>query len=82
MSNNLLQNLDFLSSVLIDIIVFTDFHVLIGKLPEGGSKINRVSLNRCPPYTEIFSKRRKIYSVCVESLSMLLFRTKKQPDES
>ena len=24
----------------------------------------------CPPGTEIFSKRRKIYSLCVESLSM------------
>ena len=47
MSNNLLQNLDFLSSVLIDRIVFTDFHILIGKPPEGGSKINRLSLNRC-----------------------------------
>ena len=43
---------------------------MFGKLPEGSSKINRISLNRCPPYTEIFSKRRKIYSVCVESLSM------------
>ena len=42
----------------------------LGKLPEGSSKINRLSLNRCPPYTEIFSKRRKIYAVCVESLSM------------
>ena len=40
----------------------------LGKLPGGSSKINRLSLNRCPPYTEIFSKRRKIYSVCVESL--------------
>ena len=29
-------------------------YVLIGKLPEGSSKINRLSLNRCPPYTEIF----------------------------
>ena len=29
-----------------------------------------VSLNRCSPDTEIFSKRRKIYSICVESLSM------------
>ena len=36
----------------------------------GNSKINMFSLNRCPPDTEIFSKRRKIYSVCVESLSM------------
>ena len=44
--------------------------VLLGKLPKGSFKINRVSLNRCPPYTEIFSKRRKICSVCVESLSM------------
>ena len=42
--------------------------LIFGKLPEGSSKINRYSLNRCPPYTEIFSKRRKIYSVCVESL--------------
>ena len=42
----------------------------IGKLPVGNSKINMLSLNRCPPDTEIFSKRRKIYSVCVESLSM------------
>ena len=42
----------------------------MGKLPGGSSKINRLSLNRCPPYTEIFSKRRKIYAVCVESLSM------------
>ena len=82
MSNNLLQNLDFLSSVLIDIIVFTDFHVLIGKLPEGSSKINRLSLNRCPPYTEIFSKRRKIYSVCVESLSMSLHLKQKHHVES
>ena len=42
----------------------------MGKLPEGNCKINRVILNSCPPYTEIFSKRRKICSVCVESLSM------------
>ena len=53
-----------------------------GKLPEGSSKINRLSLNRCPPYTEIFSKRRKIYSVCVESLSMPLHLTQKFPAES
>ena len=37
---------------------------------EGSLKINSISLNCCPPYTEIFSKRRKIYSVCVEGLSM------------
>ena len=43
---------------------------ILGKLPWGNSKINMVSLNWCPPDTEIFSKRRKIYSVCVESLSM------------
>ena len=40
------------------------------KLPKGNCQRNWVSLNRCPPYTEIFSKRRKIYSVCVESLSI------------
>ena len=34
-------------------------------------KINLFTLNCCPPYTEIFSKRRKIYSVCVEGLSMI-----------
>ena len=33
---------------------------------------NKLSLNECPPYTEIFSKRRKIYSVCVESLSLTI----------
>ena len=33
MSNNLMQNLDFLSSVLIDTIVFTHFHILFGKPP-------------------------------------------------
>ena len=45
----------------------------MGKLPGGSSKINRLSLNRCMGgYTEIFSKRRKIYAVCVESLSMPL----------
>ena len=38
--------------------------------------------NGCPPYTEIFSKRRKIYSVCVESLSMSLHLKQKHPDES
>jgi hypothetical protein len=43
----------------------------LGKLPVGNSKINRFSLNRCPPDTEIFSKRRKIYSACVEGLSMI-----------
>ena len=43
---------------------------IIRKLPNGSLKINTISLNRCSPYTEIFSKRRKIYSVCVESLSM------------
>ena len=57
-------------------ILFTDFDAHIGKLPEGSSKINRLSLNRCPPYTEIFSKRRKIYAVCVESLSMPTHRIK------
>ena len=55
---------------------------LIGKLPKGSSKINRSSLNRCPPYTEIFSKRRKIYSFCVESLRMPPLPTKKPPGES
>jgi len=30
-----------------------------------------MKLNRCPPYTEIFSKRRKIYSDCVESLRIV-----------
>ena len=48
----------------------------------GSSKINRLSLNRCPPYTEIFSKRRKIYSVCVESLSMPPHLIWNNPDES
>ena len=43
---------------------------ILRKLLMGSFRINRVSLNRCPPYTEIFSKRRKICSVCVESLSM------------
>ena len=56
--------------------------ISFGKLPKGSSKINRISLNRCPPYTEIFSKRRKIYSVCVESLSMPLKLTETQPAES
>ena len=42
---------------------------LYRKLPEGSSKRNRLNLNDHPPYTEIFSKRRKIYSVCVEGLS-------------
>ena len=54
----------------------------MGKLPGGSSKINRLSLNRCPPYTEIFSKRRKIYAVCVESLSMLTHRIKQWLVES
>ena len=31
---------------------------------------NSVSLVEYSPYTEIFSKRRKIYSVCVESMSI------------
>ena len=42
---------------------------LTRKLSEDSFKINMSSLNRCPPYTEIFSKRRKIYTLCVESLS-------------
>ena len=54
----------------------------MGKLPGGSSKINRLSLNRCPPYTEIFSKRRKIYAVCVESLSMPTHRIKQWVVES
>ena len=54
----------------------------MGKLPGGSSKINRLSLNRCPPYTEIFSKRRKIYAVCVESLSMPTRRVKQWVVES
>ena len=60
------------------------FHAdkLMGKLPGGSSKINRLSLNRCPPYTEIFSKRRKIYAVCVESLSMSLHLKQKHYVES
>ena len=73
-------SIDRIYLILID--SFTKFHVLIGKLPEGSSKINSLSLNRCPPYTEIFSKRRKIYSVCVESLSMTLSLTWKQSAES
>ena len=65
-------------------LVFRSFQKdnFIGKLPGGSSKINRLSLNRCPPYTEIFSKRRKIYSVCVESLSMPLHLTEKYPAQS
>ena len=31
-----------------------------------GLQRNWLILIECPPYTEIFSKRRKIYSVCVE----------------
>ena len=31
-------------------------------------KINTSLLIKCPPDTEIFSKRRKIYSICVESM--------------
>ena len=54
----------------------------MGKLPGGSSKINRLSLNRCSPYTEIFSKRRKIYAVCVESLSMPTHRIKQLVVES
>ena len=42
----------------------------IGKLPWGSLKRNWYNLNRCSPYTEIFSKRRKIYSECVESMRM------------
>ena len=59
-------------------LVFRSFQKdnFIGKLPGGSSKINRLSLNRCPPYTEIFSKRRGIYAVCVESLSMSTHRIK------
>ena len=40
------------------------------RLPSKQPEINRLSLNWCSPYTEIFSKRRKICSVCVESLSI------------
>ena len=54
----------------IDIFIFCRLKLILRKLPKGSFKINKVSLNRCPPYTEIFSKRRKICSVCVESLSM------------
>ena len=43
---------------------------IIGKLPWGSLKRNWYNLNRCSPYTEIFSKRRKIYSECVESMRM------------
>ena len=65
-------------------LVFRSFQKdnFIGKLPGGSSKINRLSLNRCPPYTEIFSKRRKIYAVCVESLSMPVHWTKQWVVES
>ena len=65
-------------------LVFRSFQKdnFIGKLPGGSSKINRLSLNRCPPYTEIFSKRRKIYAVCVESLSMPTHRIKQWVVES
>ncbi len=38
--------------------------------PKENFQINWDSLNWCPPYTEIFSKRRKIYSFCVKGLSM------------
>ena len=30
--------------------------------PKGNSKRNKLSLNKCLTYTEIFSKRRKIYT--------------------
>ena len=38
---------------------------------------NRVSLNWCLSHTEIFSKRRKIYSVWVKDLSMHWWATQK-----
>ena len=39
--------------------------------PQENSQINWANLNGCPPYTEIFSKRRKIYSFCVEDMRIL-----------
>ena len=36
------------------------------------SKRNKLILIECPPDTEIFSKRRKIYSICVEGMSCCL----------
>ena len=47
----------------------TRSYTIVRKLPGGNCQRNRLSLNWCSPYTEIFSKRRKIYTVCVESLS-------------
>ena len=38
------------------------------------SERNIYELIRCPPDTEIFSKRRKIYSFCVESMSWYTFK--------
>ena len=35
---------------------------------DGGLQRNWIILIECPPYTEIFSKRRKIYSLCVEDM--------------
>ena len=36
------------------------------------SERNKLILIECPPDTEIFSKRRKIYSICVEGMSWCL----------
>ena len=49
----------------------TEYSLSLKEANEVSCKINWSSLNSCPPYTEIFSKRRKIYTVCVEGLSIV-----------
>ena len=61
-----LEHVNDLKRKLIEWWLFDTWEVTVGN-----SKINSFSLNWCPPDTEIFSKRRKIYSVCVEGLSMI-----------
>ena len=51
-------------------VSFSGSNSSLSALERPTEKLNHSPI--CPPGTEIFSKRRKIYSVCVESLSLTI----------
>ena len=68
------MNWQYLTHPSTDTAVIEDFS-WINETVRWQSERNRYVLIRCPPDTEIFSKRRKIYTFCVEGMSWWYFLT-------
>ena len=68
-----------LAKVVIDINTTSEFSWLSSE--EVSHWRNKSDLNMCHPDTEIFSKRRKIYSICLDSLSNTNKIRKTYPNE-